>query len=64
MQTSSSEDSRRNFPRLTRDRGSSADEGVPPKGSGWRGRGEPMQVGVGHTAREYCDGHLEDASIS
>ena len=27
--------------------GSSADEGVLPKGSGWRGRGDLMSVGVG-----------------
>ena len=36
--------------------GSSADEGVPPKGSGWCGTGEPMSVGIGYTSREYCDG--------
>ena len=35
---------------------SSADEGVPPKGSGWCGRGEPMVVGVGYVSRELCDG--------
>ena len=34
----------------------SADEGVPKKGSGWQGRGEPMMVGTGHTARPLCDG--------
>ena len=38
------------------DEGSSADEGVPEKGAGWTGRGEPMMVGVGYTAREFCDG--------
>ena len=46
------------------DDGSPADEGVPTKGSGWRGRGEPKQVESGHTAREHCDGqcwnHLGD----
>ena len=36
--------------------GSSADEGVPPKGSGWCSTGEPMSVGIGYTSREYCDG--------
>ena len=36
--------------------GSSADEGSPPKGSGWCGLGEPMTVGVGYSCREYCDG--------
>ena len=34
----------------------SPDEGAPPKGSGWRGKGPPLMVGVGCTAREYCDG--------
>ena len=34
----------------------SADEGVPHKGSGWRGLEEAMLVGVGHTSRELCDG--------
>ena len=38
------------------DEGSSADEGVPGKGSGWVGSGPPMQVGVGYTARDICDG--------
>ena len=28
----------------------------PPKGSGWRGHGEPMSVGVGNISREVCDG--------
>ena len=36
--------------------GSSADEGVPEKGSGHRGIGPPMMVGVGYTQRELCDG--------
>ena len=36
--------------------GSSADEGVPVKHSGWRGRGSPMEVGIGYTSREVCDG--------
>ena len=35
---------------------SSADEGVPVKHSGWRGRGSPKQVGIGYTSREVCDG--------
>ena len=34
----------------------SADEGVPHKGSGWRGQREPMLVGVGYISRELCDG--------
>ena len=33
---------------------SSADEGTPPKGAG-QGVGEPLQVGLGYTTREYCD---------
>ena len=36
--------------------GSSAGEGAPAKHSGWRGKGSPMQVGVGYTTREICDG--------
>ena len=36
--------------------GSSTDEGVPPKGSGSRGHGKPMIIGVGHISRELCDG--------
>ena len=36
--------------------GSSADEGAPVRGSGWRGQGRPMEVGSGYTARELCDG--------
>ena len=36
--------------------GSSADEGVPPKGSGWCGHGEPMSVGVGYISQDVCDG--------
>ena len=38
------------------DEGSTADEGVPDKGSGWLGSGPPMRVGVGYTARDICDG--------
>ena len=38
------------------DDGSSEDEGVPPKHSGWVGRGPPLQVGIGYTSRDYCDG--------
>ena len=38
------------------DEGSTADEGVPDKGSGWVGSGPPMRVGVGYTARDMCDG--------
>ena len=38
------------------DDGSSADENVPGKGSGWTGVGSPLQVGNGYTARDYCDG--------
>ena len=36
-----------------KEEGSSADEGVH---RGWQGRGEPMLVGTGHTARQLCDG--------
>ena len=36
--------------------GSSADEEAPAKHSRWRGKGSPMQVGVGCTTREVCDG--------
>ena len=36
--------------------GSSPDEGVPERGSGHRGIGPPMMVGVGYTQRELCDG--------
>ena len=36
--------------------GSSADEGVPGKNSGWAGVGPPMQVGVSYTSRDCCDG--------
>ena len=35
---------------------SSADEGVPQKGSGWHGDGEPTLVGVGYVSREFCNG--------
>ena len=38
------------------DEGSTSDEGVPPKNSGWRGPGKPMQVGTGYLQRDYCDG--------
>ena len=37
-------------------RGSSPDEGIPEKGSGHRGIGLPMMVGVGYTQLELCDG--------
>ena len=36
--------------------GSSPDEGLLEKGSGHRGIGHPMMVGVGYTQRELCDG--------
>ena len=36
--------------------GSTADEGVPDKGSGWLVPPPPMRVGVGYTARDLCDG--------
>ena len=38
------------------DGGSSADEGVPPKGAGWRGKGQPMMIGSVDVTRELCDG--------
>ena len=38
------------------DEGSCADEGAGSRGSGWTGAGRPMQVGVGYTVRELCDG--------
>ena len=38
------------------DEGSTADEGVPDRGSSWLGSGPPMRVGVGYTARDMCDG--------
>ena len=38
------------------DEGSSLDEGVPGKSSGFRGQGEPMKVGVGYIQRDFCDG--------
>ena len=38
------------------DDGSSADENVPEKGAGWTGVGPPLQVGVGYSSRDYCDG--------
>ena len=36
--------------------GSSADEEAKPPGTGWTGTGKPMQVGVGYTVRDLCDG--------
>ena len=36
--------------------GSSADETAPAKTAGWRGAGKPMEVGLGYTSREICDG--------
>ena len=41
---------------LPSDDGSSADDGVPAKNSGWVGQGCPLQVGIGYTSRDYCDG--------
>ena len=38
------------------DDGSSADEDVPERGSGWTGIGSPLQAGNGYTSRDYCDG--------
>ena len=38
------------------DDGSSPDEGAPGKFAGHRGVGDLMQVGVGCTQREMCDG--------
>ena len=38
------------------DDGSSPDEGVPGKSSGYRGQGEPMKVGVEYIQRGFCDG--------
>ena len=38
------------------DEGSTAEEGVPSKGSGWVGSDPPMRVGVDYTARDMCDG--------
>ena len=35
---------------------STADEGAPQRGAGFCGRGRPMQVGLGCTARDFCDG--------
>ena len=29
---------------------------APPKGSGFCGNGSPMQVGLGYTSRDFCDG--------
>ena len=36
--------------------GSSANEGVSAKNSGWVGARQPLQVGVGYTSRDCCDG--------
>ena len=36
--------------------GSSADEGVRKKNTGRAGVGPPLQVGVGYTSRDFCDG--------
>ena len=38
------------------DEGSTADEGAPSRGAGCCVRGHPMQVGLGYTARDFCDG--------
>ena len=38
------------------DDGSSDDEGVPKKNSGWVGVGPPLQEGVGYTSGDHCDG--------
>ena len=38
-----------------------ADEGVLTKNSGWVGVGPPLQVGVGYTSRDYCDGQVAGA---
>ena len=38
------------------DGGSSPDENVPEKGSGWTGHGNPLLVGSSYTIREVCDG--------
>ena len=35
---------------------SEADSSADYKGAGWSGTGGPMLVGVGCTAREFCDG--------
>ena len=36
--------------------GSSADEEAKASGAGWPGTGKPMQIGVGYTVRDFCDG--------
>ena len=41
---------------LEEDEGSSADDGGPPTGAGWRGKGQPMMIGSGCVTREVCDG--------
>ena len=33
-----------------------ADEGAAPAGTGWLGRGPPMQIGPGYKQRGICDG--------
>ena len=38
------------------DEGSSADQRARPKSAGWTGIGLPLQVGVGYTVRDHCDG--------
>ena len=35
---------------------SSADEEATASGAGWTGTGKPMQIGVGFTVRDFCDG--------
>ena len=36
--------------------GSSADEEAKASGVGWTRTGKPMQIGVGYTVRDFCDG--------
>ena len=36
--------------------GSTADGGSRPSESGWTGTGRPMQVGIGFSVRDFCDG--------
>ena len=38
------------------DEGSSADEGVPIGARNFCGGGPPVQVGLGYTSRDFCDG--------
>ena len=40
------------------DEGSSADEGAAALGDGWSGLGRPLQLGVGYTVRDCCDGRV------